>query len=134
MPLKEKSVDFVNTSKLILKEKLSTNPQKLEEYRVKIIEKYNRVIDYINKNYHCKKRIDQITFDECLLKSKERFIRCLDKLHCEYKLSDLNGLIRMDDIGLPKISEINFNLEKTNSLESISKYSEETNNIIHIHK
>lgn len=99
MTLKSECDQFNNASKLILKTKLSTNLNTLSSYREKIILTNNSVVQYINSIYEKAQANDKKTCDDTLIKLREKFERCINRLNCKHNLPSLNSLITDTHVG-----------------------------------
>lgn len=88
MTLYEEKEKFVKVTKLILKQKLSKNEGKLNEYKNKIIKAYNDINKYCQENYtkstEEEKQIFLITTDYV----ERKFEQCLIELNCHFELSE----------------------------------------------
>lgn len=103
MTLQELYGEFVKVTKCVLKEKISENPEKLKEYRVKLIEANNKLVEYVNVNYYLRNRTDQATYDQCLEETRVKLVRCFEKLKCECELGNLTDLIDFETIREPQL-------------------------------
>lgn len=116
MTLKDERDAFQSVTKLILKEKLSKKPETLLDYRIKIINAYNRLNRYCHQRYPSASEEGKQTL---LLNSdyaKEKFKECLVKLNCKYTLSDEPfQVVNETDVPLPTIEESTESNQETNS-------------------
>lgn len=102
MTLKEEKQKFAKVSKLIIKTKLSKNPDTLKTYRIKIIEAYNEFITYCRAKYN---KVNTESKELILRENKElntKLVTCLKLLNCEYQLPDkLLALLAESAVGPP---------------------------------
>lgn len=84
MTLKEEKEKFTAVSKLILKENLSKNPIKLEEYKVKIIDSFNVFIAYCKETYNQISEEDKVLVIEAYKYIVGKLVACLQNLNCSY--------------------------------------------------
>lgn len=90
---------FTLVTKRILKENLSSNENRLREYRKQIIDASNCFIEFVIKNYDRVSRAGQATLDNKLEEVRSKLTRCLDKLGCTYGLpGDLKEKIREEAV------------------------------------
>lgn len=91
---------FNDIAKLMNKADISTVPETLSGYRLKIVPAYNNFIKFIDANYERVVQKDQYILDSYLEKSRALFIVCLDKLKCSFELpNDLRKQVEFDSIG-----------------------------------
>lgn len=83
----EKEV-FIQVAKLILKEKLSTNPEKLKEYRNKIISAFNRFVLYCAKRYEEVDDRNKAILEYNYYYIRGKFEACLRKLKCIHEIEN----------------------------------------------
>lgn len=114
---KELKEEFNKVSKRILKDKISTNPVKLEEYELDIKASYTRLSEYASTHYESLDTPSQAIVRSDLLSLRDRLTRCFARLGCKSTLSaqvlasineDELDDTDSDDMAPPEISQIEF--------------------------
>lgn len=80
MTPEEEKKSFINATKLVLKEQISSNELTLINQRNTIIEAYNSFISYVSDNYKEKERVGQIAYVQTKLQ------QCIQKFNSNYQL------------------------------------------------
>lgn len=102
--LENLKTEFITASKRILKENISTNPEKLAEYKHDIIEAYNKCIDYVNNKWQSLDTSVQTSVYADLTYLKRKLTDCLNKLNLNFELPS-NILSRVEEENI--IEEVN---------------------------
>lgn len=144
MTLEKEYAEFIGTSKLVLKTKLSKNPETLASYRIKLIEANNKLIKYIKDNYHKRTRSEQSIYDNYLEKTRNKLIDCLERLNCSHTLGAITEIVSIDDIGPPtpifgddtedtedgeEEEEVGLNVDKSSDQTSIDQANASTSSV-----
>lgn len=72
--------EFIKQTKLVLKEQISKNPDKLQEYKVKIIEAFNNYIQYIFTFYNLFDSVNKKEINSEIVTQREKLSRCFGAL------------------------------------------------------
>lgn len=105
MPLRDEKEAFINCTKLMLKENISTNAITLTSYREKIILAYNKLNKYCLDKYNTfTEESNRKTLVETHLDAKKRFILCLEKLDCTYILTE-DLFATVEDVNISDINQ-----------------------------
>lgn len=102
MTIVEEKQKFIDVAKLMLKDRISTNPEKLKEYREKIIIAKNKFTTYATEQHKKAERSQKASIESNADYVLTKFIAFLNKLKCNYNLSgDLFSIVDAKDIGPP---------------------------------
>lgn len=77
---------FLRTTKLVLKEKISTNIETLERQKLEIIQAYNSTVDYIKTRYEIVNEEDKKRYKEELAHIRKKLNDCIQKFESNYVL------------------------------------------------
>lgn len=77
---------FILVTKRILKEKLSTNPTTLEQYRWDVVTAYNVFVKFVVDNFYNVDKPGQTVLKEKTQAAREKLVACLNALGCLYEL------------------------------------------------
>lgn len=117
MTLQEEKENINKILKLVLKRKESKSLGKRKEYRNKLIEANNRIVNYIRTNYHLRKKTVQVVYDQTLEKVREKIIKAFGKINCDCKPGHLTEEIQTEQVGEPKENLIDIAEEAESSEE-----------------
>lgn len=86
--LKELKREFINSTKKVLKEKVSTNPNTLRAYVIEITENYNNLVEYIENVYTVFGEKEKQVLNEQFTYVRGKLAESYLKLQCNYVISD----------------------------------------------
>lgn len=107
MSLAELKKKFIDSTKLVLKEKLSNNIDTLNRQKSLIIIAYNNIITYIEENSGVDKKNDEI-YDQEFKYVQIKLQQCLEKLHSNYVLSKEVILVNVDEVHINEMNNTEF--------------------------
>lgn len=88
MTLEEEKIQFINATKLVLKQRISTNLQTLNNQKDTIVAAYNSLITYVQENYELKDELDKARYDNEVEYIQSKLYECLDKFESDYEIPD----------------------------------------------
>lgn len=125
---------FSAVTKLILKHKLSKNIETLREYRIKLINGYNRFTRYCVTKYPSQSESNKLVISETHAYVKGKLEESLSKLGCTYEISEeeLSELIE-ENVSEPRVAETS-DTDTASEVETVNgeNLQEQENNNIEI--
>lgn len=89
MTLEDERHAYLLVSKRILKSNLSTNPEKLLQYRNDIIEAHNKFIGYVRRKYNDASPANRLVYDKNVFYVKGKTENCFERLKVSYVFTDV---------------------------------------------
>lgn len=121
---KDLKTKFLSKTKLVLKEKISTNPVKLQEYKEKIACTYNEYIEYIGFYFDFFDSDDKPKVEQEVVNLREKLKKCYDKLNITVDLpTNLTDLIELSELGI----DLNLTGGNESDVESKQESGDELN-------
>lgn len=122
---KENKKEFIDTTKKILKKKISTNPTKLKEYETELITSHNKAIEYIAQYFNAFSEPNKTLYRNELVYIRDKTNKCLGKLNSKAKvtndlLQSLNDNIFTDDESDIENSDIENNSDDSETMTNSS--------------